>query len=310
MKISFDSTSTRFGFSFKVIGSRGRFDTISDCEFLDNSRIVCADRQMAQLYLIEFDCSNNTHTVLDSVTGICDGVPQHFDLISLYQTGSISTIYSSMYTNKLFSCNVIDNKFCNLQAKLVKEKEAYHGVFAYDASSVYVTNMKTPAITEFNTVTNEARTFVCAEGGRMKDVVSLNPEYLLAISSSNGPIDGAVDADGAVTPVGPSYNSKLLIYKRDTFELVNSHFLGGSHVDSCIYRAPFCYVTYTDMSGQGFILRSKISEGYNFTEITFIPCAGFPHGLATYGDKFAYTSYEETALYIHTITDEGDILME
>ncbi len=64
------------------------------------------------------------------------------------------------------------------------------------------------------------------------------------------------------------------------------------------YRAPFCYVTCTDISGAGYIWRGTVDSGYNFTEAVHIPCASFPHGLDAYGDLFAYTSYGESALYI------------
>lgn len=305
MKIVLPSSPERFGFPFRIVGNAGRYDTVSDCEFLDESHIVSCDRQSAQLYLIEFDLAKNTHTILDSTTVICNDQPQHFELLSFRQTPTEITVYSISYRNTLFSCNIVNNKFCNFRTVVVNPGEAYHGVLAFGANSVYLTNMLKPSITEFNIKTVTKRTIVCNGGVRMKDVAILDSDHIIAISSDRGPINGTLQSDGTVTPQNPPYDSHALIYNRHTGALIARHILEGTQVDGCIYHAPFCYVTCTRIDGSGYILRSKINAAYEFTEIIHIPCAGFPHGLAIYKHLFAYTSYSESAIYI----DEYDTFL-
>lgn len=305
MKISFESSPAQFGYPFRIIGNAGRYDTISDCEFLDDTHIVCVDRQEAKLYLIQFDLSGSTYTILDSQTAICKGEPQHLEIISIRRpetAGTPAILYSISYTNVLFSCQIKNNKFSNFQTQIINNDDAYHGVqAAVGTNQVYVTNMIRPTISEINTKTGAKRTITCGAGTRMKDVAILDDDHLIAISSDRGPISGKQNKDGTVTPQNPPYDSHVLIYNRRTGgEPIAKHVLPATQIDGCIYHAPYCYVTCTDVRGTGYIFRSKI-DGYNFTEVTHIPCAGFPHGLAIYGDKFAYTSYTESALFIEPL---------
>ena len=304
MKIAFESSSARFGFPFRIIGNAGRYDTISDCEFLDDSHIVCIDRQEAKLYLLQFDLSGSSYTILDSQTVICKGEPQHFEIVSIRPGVGATppTLYSISYRNTLFSCQIINNKFCNFQTHVVNVGEAYHGVIAVNSNLVYVTNMNRPTITEINTKSGAKRSIVCGGGTRMKDVAILDADHLIAISSDRGPISGKQNADGSVSPCNPPYDGHVLIYNKHTGgKPLAKHVFPATQIDGCIYHAPYCYVTCTDVGGAGYIFRSKIDSDYNFTEITHIPCAGFPHGLAIHGDKFAYTSYTESALYIESL---------
>ena len=158
-----------------------------------------------------------------------------------------------------------------------------------------------PTITEFNTKTEEKRSIPCNGGTRMKDVAIVDDDHILAISSDRGPINGTQNADGSLSAHNAPYNSHVLIYNRHTGgEPIAKHTFPNTQVDGCIYNAPYCYVTCTDVGGAGYIFRSNIDE-YTFTEITHIPCAGFPHGLAIRGDMFAYTSYGESALFIESL---------
>jgi len=150
MKISFDSSCKRFNFPFRVIGNAGRYDTISDCEFLDDTHIICADRQMAKLYLINFDISSNKHTILDSIECICNNKQQNIELIYIHNK---NTIYAVSYTSYLFSCEIVNNKFCNLKTILINVKEAYHGLCRSENDSLYLTNTLKSNLTEFNLIT-------------------------------------------------------------------------------------------------------------------------------------------------------------
>jgi hypothetical protein len=257
---------------------------------------------MATLYLIQFDLSTNSHTLLDSQTVVCDGEPQHFELVSLRKISDTDfTLYSISYKNTLFSCNIVDNKFCNYQKVVVNPDERYHGVLAFGTDTVYVTNMRRPSITEYNVKSGATKSIVCSGGTRMKDAAILDDDHIIVISSDNGPIIGTRTPSG-VSPLNPPFDSHIMIYNKHTTKLLARHRLPHVQIDGCIYHAPHCFVTCSRTDGTGYIWRATINSSYQFTLPKELPCAGFPHGLSLRGSTFAYTSYSESALYI---TDVG-----
>ena len=302
MRIVLPSLPSLFNASLKVIGSVGRYDTVGDCEFLSNNRILCVDRQMASLYLIEFDLSGNTHRIVNSVTAICDGQPQHFELIALRKHETSTTIHSISYKNTLFTCDLEGDTFRNLRTQVVRPGDLYHGVVVSGPESVIVTNMRQPTITEFNTRTGAQTTMFCDGGQRLKDAAPIDTDHIIVVSSDFGPIDCTRRPDGSVTPHNRPYDSHVLVYDRRTAMRIARLVLPATQVDACIYQAPYCFVTCTDQTGTGTILRCKVEPDFSLSEPVHIPCASFPHGLAIHGDLFAYTSYGESALYIHPLT--------
>jgi hypothetical protein len=148
MRIVFPSTPDKYAFPLRAIGACGRYDTISDCEFLDERRIICCDRQMARLYLLEVDYDTKTYTILDSVDAVVNGKPVHTELLCLQK----DILYTISYTDKLFSCRIVGNKFTDMKGVIVSSEEAYHGVCDGGADGmVYVTNMLQNTITLYNT---------------------------------------------------------------------------------------------------------------------------------------------------------------
>ena len=64
MEIILPSSHIQFNFPFRIVGNAGRYDTVSDCRFIDEKHIVVADRQMASLYLIEFNISDKSYKII------------------------------------------------------------------------------------------------------------------------------------------------------------------------------------------------------------------------------------------------------
>lgn len=307
MKITLKSSPNRFNFPFRIIGNAGRYDTISDCEFVDDTHIICVDRQMACIYLIQFDLDKNTYSILDSVTCICNKVPVHFELISIHRNilTRITTIYSISYDNRLFSCILKGNKFHDCKTRIVNTHDSYHGVLALeDGESVYVTNMKQPTITKFNTRTGIKQTIVCCGGTRMKDVAVIDIDHIIALSSDKGPTNGIQKPDGHVYPICKPYDSHVFLYDCNTGQQLSVHTLKDTQIDGCVYNAPYCFVTCANSSGVGYILRLSVNlTEYIFTDCVQFPCEGFPHGICVYNNKLAYTSYSKSSVYIHDLAE-------
>lgn len=302
MKISFATSHERFKFPFRIIGHAGRYDTISDCEFLADDVLVTCDRQMARLYIVKFDLEAGTHTVSESKEIVVNGQPQHFEL--LYFDPVLQTLYSVSYRNSLFSARIHENRVVSYDTAVVTKNEAYHGVARSTVSTLYVTNMLNNTITEYNPKTYEKRSITCEGGVRMKDVAVMNDDVLLAISSDDGPAIGIKYPGVTLRSFHPPYDSHAFVYKRDNGELVSRYVFPKTQIDAVVYHEPFCFVTCADgVTGQGYLMRFTMDESYNFTNPTKIPCAGFPHGIAVRNDVLAYTSYTDSALYVHRLTD-------
>lgn len=298
MKLVFKSSPAPFRFPFRIIGDAGRYDTLSDCEFVSDTQIVCADRQMARLYLVEFDLEKGSHTILDSKECVVDTVPQHFELLHIKG----NKVYSVSYSNTLFSCEIKDNKFCNFKTTKINEGEAYHGVCdGGTADSVFLTNMKKNNLTHYDTKSRVKTPFPCAGAIRMKDAAIIDDKHILAISSDKGPINGTLLKDGKVNPRNPPYDSHVHIFNRADHRLVRQHTFKDTQIDGCVVHDGYCYVTCARCDGTGYIWRAKLDADYNFTDVKELPAAGFPHGIAVRNKMLAYTSYTESALYIQPL---------
>lgn len=309
MKIKLPSDEKIYNFPFRVIGSAGRYDSVTDCAFLDTTHIICADRQMAKLYLIHYDMSANSFTILDSKTCITNGKPQHFDLITVKDYN----LYATILDSTVLTCKITDLKFGDIKSHIVDLSHNYHGLCYSDKDTIYLTNLLGPILAEFNLETCEKKLFYCANGQRMKDVTLIDSNYLIAISCEGGPVFQtyySARPSNLKQPqrVARPYNSRALIYNRHSGELVGEHILINTHVDSCIYSAPFCYITCTRQDGSGFLLRCKVDASYNFIEMTELACAKFPHGISVHGGLLAYSSYADSAVYIHKLSEDGNLL--
>jgi hypothetical protein len=299
MKIQFESSSKPYGFPFRIIGSAGRYDTITDCAFLNDTHIVCADRQMATLYLVQFDLSANMHTILD--TKLCissSGRPQHFDLIDIHK----NIIYGVTFDDTLFVCKINLNKFSDIKIYTIHPSHTYHGLCMHYSNKniVYTTNTTTPTIIEYNTEINSKTTHTIPQAKRIKDVAIIDSTYLLVLSTEGGPRN---TTESQSKQISKPYNSHVLVYDQTTSKTIKVHTLIDTHIDSCVYIYPYCYVTCTTQTGEGYILKSKLDGQYNFTDITEIPCAKFPHGITYYKNLLAYTSYGESSVYIYTLEE-------
>jgi hypothetical protein len=255
---------------------------------------------MARLYLLQFDLESETHVLLDSAEWIVDGVPVHTEL--LYLRGG--TVYSISYTDKLFACDIVDNKFVNMRSWTVTPGEAYHGICDGGAPDcVYVTNMRANTITQFNVRTGKKKVMTCGGGVRMKDVALIGDDLVAVLSSDRGPINTARNPDGSIHPINSPYDGHVLLYNRHTGQRKDVHRLKDTQIDGCTYANNKVWVTCTDTEGHGFLWSATVADddAARFTEKQQIPCASFPHGIAIHGDMLAYTSYGDSSLIITRI---------
>jgi hypothetical protein len=281
VKITLNSTSVQHKDPIKYFGDAGRCESLTDCDFVDDTHIVCADRQMGRLYLIEFNMNTGTHTMIDMLV---TNPIQHFDLLIVCD----DTVYAVCYTYILFSCKIKNMKFTQPDLTKMNRKEAYHGLCRSPIGNLVLTNMRDNTIADYSLQTKKTHNFRCREGVHIKDATFVDMSTLLVISTDGGP----------AATITKLYNSHILLYNYKSGALLHKYTLVDTHVDSCIYDAPYCYVTCTSPTGGGYILKCFISDKYTITETRQIPTERFPHGITIRGDLIAYTSYEESSLVI------------
>ena len=73
------------------INGRSRISTATSVRFLDNRTIVCASLVGQRLYLIDFDLTNSSFRVLDSLDTTFEGVLAETDLMDIDDQGNIVT---------------------------------------------------------------------------------------------------------------------------------------------------------------------------------------------------------------------------
>ena len=73
------------------INGRSRISTATSVRFLDNRTIVCASLVGQRLYLIDFDLTDNSFRVLDSLDTTFEGVLAETDLMDIDDQGNIVT---------------------------------------------------------------------------------------------------------------------------------------------------------------------------------------------------------------------------
>lgn len=259
---------------------------------------------MARLYLIGIDYAEKKMTVRESKEFIVGREPAHTELLCLQG----NTLHTISYNDKLFSCDIVDGRFKNMRATTVTEDEAYHGVCSGGApNTVYVTNMRKNTITRYNTVTKAKTTMVCEGGIRMKDAAVIGDNHILVVSSDRGPITTTMRPNGTITATNPLYDSHALLYNRRTGERLDTHLFAGTQVDGCFYYKNRCWVTCTDGEGKGSLWSAALTPEFKFAEERVLPCAGFPHGIAIRNNILAYTSYADSSLTLHRISDDGAV---
>jgi hypothetical protein len=296
MKIVLPSTSTRFNFPYRIIGYAGRYDTISDCAFLDDTHLVCVDRQMARMYLLEFNLDTNDYTVLNEKEVLLNGTPHHFELIYINN----NTVYSVDYTNRVAIVDISNMKFDKVRWIELQEREAYHGITGITSNTLYVTNMMSNIIREYDLETTKSKAIICQGGVRMKAISFIDEDTVLVLSSDSGPKNGIY---GMKNQYNTPYNSHILVYNRHSGKLYDTYVLEKTQIDACVVQNEYCYVTCTDACGNGYILRCKITPEYRLTEPMRYDTDGFPHGIDIHNGLFSYTSYSESSVHIKKLSD-------
>ena len=289
MDIIFQSKN-RCNFPYKFVGKQFRYDTITDALFINENLIVVADRQDATIYLVKIDIKKKTNEIID--THMCFQNNKYYnpDLMAIIN----DTIYLSTFSNEIYTIKIEDNKI-NFSGILTFDKKfEFHGVCKIDENRLYFTDLQfSGIILEYNINNNTSNEIILPklEKKRIKNVVVINNDYLIALACDRGPNHKPM-----------IYDSFVYLYKKngESFNYVHGITLDNAHIDSGIYKDNICYVTCQDLSNYGTLYSFSIKNN-SFINTKKIQVSTFPHGISYYNNYIAYTSYGKSSVNILNI---------
>lgn len=283
-------SANKYKWPLRFIGTKVRYDTLTDVAFIKDDLIVCADRQDRMLYLVKINAELNSCTIIHKL-----GLPHHPDLLDVLE----NTIYIVNLDNNITVCEVVDNSKMVLKGvEILNSGRQYHGVCInpFNKNELYLTGTREYKFLSVFDISNRklSGNYVVPklENSYLKDIAFIDKNRALIIASESGPSNEI-----------NIYKSYINLY---SFNMGKFIFLDGltyenSHVDSIVFTGKRYYVT-AQVADKGYLLNGYI-EGDFIVPLANIEVADFPHGLALSKSKkqLAFTCYSTSSVYINNL---------
>jgi hypothetical protein len=284
-------SKNKYKWALRFVGTKVRYDTLTDIVFINDELIVCADRQDRMLYLVKINNEMRSCTIIHKLS-----VPHHPDLMD--SVGNL--IYIVNLDNNVTICEVVSNSKIVLKGvEILNFSWQYHGlcINPFNKNELYLTGTRAHKFLSIFDISNRKisgkYTIPKLENCYLKDITFIDKNRVLIIGSESGPSD-EINA----------YKSYINLYRFDEGKFV---FLDGltyenSHMDSIVYTGEKYYVT-AQVNDIGYLLNGFIEDDF-IVPLKNITVADFPHGLALYKNnknninKIAFTCYSTSSVYI------------
>ncbi len=276
------------------MGERSRGASLTDVAFVSQNRIVAAHRCASKLYYIQLNDSGG-YTILDELVLTIRDKPHPTEMMDVIG----STIYLTSYTEYMTIIDIRDEKLVvRSSTRLNYVDTPYHGIEIF-GNFVYVTpsNKVTgdDRIVVWNIAKNKVEDRIelpnIGKIVRIKDVTHISEDRIVLIGIYK---TGA----GDMTAAGYKSNGFIGLYT-GKFEELDRVEVESVHFDSITSKDGYFFATGADMEGGNIYVGSIVND--KLSPIVTHPTEDFPHGIAVYNDKLAYTSYKTSALYIRDI---------
>jgi hypothetical protein len=276
------------------MGNRSRGASLTDVAFVSQNRIVAAHRCAAKLYYIQIN-DDGGYTLLDELILTIHNKPHPTEMMDVVG----STIYMTSFTEYMSIVDIRENRFVlRSSTRMNYVGTPYHGIEVF-RNFVYVTpsNKATgdDRIIIWNIEKNKIESRIelpnIGKSVRIKDITHVSEDRIVLL--------GAYKCEERdMMAAGYTSNGFIGLYTNDFVELDRVEF-EGVHFDSVTSKDGTFFGTGADMEG-GYIYVGTI-DGNSLSPIVKHPAQDFPHGIAVYHDKLAYTSYSTSSLYITDI---------
>jgi hypothetical protein len=272
------------------LGTSTRFDTLTDIKFLNDTQFVCANRQSAKVYLVEFNHSNGTYKILHSLFVIDNNSPFHFDLLYLEN----NTIYAVELSNRICILYIRNNMIYKHSVFKLETNVSYHGITKHQTRLILSHSYLSSGLTMYDTHTKQLQRIQSLnhlENKRIKQSAVFQNTILLVI---------ACDGTPKTKDFEILYDSYLGAYNLDTLEYIGLQRIPNAHIDDlCVYNDDI-YIT-AQQNNQGKLLIYKLIDTV-FHDVGSITVNEFPHGIDIRNGYIGYTSYKNSSVSILTVS--------
>ena len=280
-------SANKHNWPLRFIGTKVRYDTLTDVAFIKDDLIVCADRQDRMLHLVKINSELKSCIIIHKL-----GLPHHPDLMDVL--GNI--IYIVNLDNNVTICEVVNNSKMVLKGvEILNFGRQYHGVCInpFNKNELYLTGTRAYKFLSVFDISNRKLSGNYAlpklENCYLKDITFIDKNRVLIIASESGPSDDIT-----------IYKSHIYLYyfNDGKFLYLDGLTYENGHMDSIVFSGEKYYVT-AQVADKGYLLNGYI-EGDFIVPLTNIEVADFPHGLALSKSKkqLAFTCYSTSSVYI------------
>lgn len=270
-----------------------RYDTMTDSQFLDETTLICANREAGKFYVVEFSLNPTYANVVFSIDTIFDGIFKHVDLFTIHK----GYLYFVSLDNTIGIYKIENKTLIKHELITVPQKYYFHSITFHPAKENIVYLGSALFNPRFIVYDISARTVVHdlvlpqLETYLIKDVKFVN-EQIIAVSGTGGLI--------SPTNKTYSYNSKFAIYTSDTFECLDSLLLPETHTDGlCVDETGIIHLVAQSNASEN-ILRFILNNS-KLTQIVGYSVPQFPHGIDIRYGKFTSSSLKNSSVFISEI---------
>jgi hypothetical protein len=274
------------------LGNRKRHPSVTDVVFVSEHRIVVAHRYGCKLCYIQLN-SPTEYTILDELLLTIRDKPHPTEMMDIVG----STIYLISFTPYMSIIDIRGDKLhVRTSIRVNNSLTPYHGIQAAN-NVVYITPANIfvgdDRIVVWDTEKNKIAKYIqspnLTSDVRIKDITFVTEDRVVLFGVYKG---------NDMLNAGHSSNGFIGLYTKDFVQLDRIEF-ENVHFDSVTSKDGTFFGTGADMEG-GYIYVGTIG-GDKLSPIVKHRVQDFPHGIAVYNDKLAYTSYKTSAVYITDI---------
>lgn len=278
---------------------RTRFATVTDVDFVNETRIVAAHRYGCKLYVIDFKLEDKSFSILHTHTLMHNGRRIQTEMIKVVG----NKVYVISYNELIFEFELMpDGSLVQRRSKALNNtRSPYHGIEFFEGYLYLTPSNKSQGddrIVKLNPVTFEHE-YLKSLGSslRYKDIGFLENKFRVIPANYKNLME--------MTAPGATFDGVINIYN-EKFEVTDTRYIKLAHFDAVVTRGNEFFITVSDTRG-GAILHGTVGSAGTIESLRRIPVEDFPHGINMFGSLIAYTSYKTSALYIYRLSDFMEI---
>jgi len=267
-----------------------RYDTLTDVKFLNETTLICANRESGKIYLVKFSLYPTQANVIFKTDTVFSNTLKYIDLFFVKD----DLIYFVSLDNTIGCLKLENNTLIKQNLITVPGNFYFHSITFHPTNKdiVYLAGaLYNPKLVVFNMKTKEIVHEISLKKMSeqlLKDVKFLD-ENTIAVSGSGGLI--------SKTNKNQTYTSKLGVYDSNTFEPIDVIEFEKSHTDGLgIDEQKNIYIACQGDSSEN-ILKFKFEDNA-LVRLTGYSIPQFPHGFDVKYGMIASSSMKNSSICV------------